>query len=119
MARLVSSRRVPYLPITIEIPELRLTLSLEALLDTGFTGEVSLPTSSMPNGVGVLGYVTLRMADDSPVTAPAYLVTIRIGDTGLSPISIVVLGTEPVLGLGVITQFRTVIDHDRSVTVET
>lgn len=118
MAGPVVSSRVPYLPITVEIPEKHAILTVEALVDTGFTGEVSIPLGSIPDGTPALGYITLRLADDSEVTAPAYLGVVRIGETAISPISIAVLGSEPVLGLGVITQFRMVVDHDRSVTFE-
>lgn len=35
----LTSSRVPYLPITVEIPERGVKLSLEALVDTGFADD--------------------------------------------------------------------------------
>lgn len=64
----------------------------------------------------VLGNIELRMADGSEVSAPVYLGTVRIGTRQLGPVTGLVLGDEPIVGLGVITQFRVVIDHDESIS---
>jgi predicted aspartyl protease len=114
----VSSSRVPYIPVTIEIPEASITITVEALVDTGFNGEMSVPSNSVSSRTPALGYVTMRLADETDVAAPAYLGNVRIGETTLSPVTILALGNEAVVGLGITTQFRVTIDHARSITFE-
>jgi hypothetical protein len=43
---------------------------------------------------------------------------VRIGDTSVNPATVLVLGSESVIGLGVATQFRVIIDHNHSITFE-
>lgn len=118
MATLASSNKVPYLAVTIELPEKGITTNLEALVDTGFTEEVVLPSNVVANGKPALGHQTLSLADGSDITVPAYLGTIRIGKAVISPVVILVFGTEPIIGLKVIRQFRFILDHDRTLAVE-
>ena len=59
----VASQRIPYIPITVEIPELSIRLSFEALVDTGFTSEVILPAGSITAQASVLERLTLELAD--------------------------------------------------------
>lgn len=77
----VTSTRIPYIPITIAIPEKRLTAEFVALLDTGFNADVVVPESVITDTVPALLYNDVRLADGSRVTLPGYLGTVRIDDT--------------------------------------
>jgi predicted aspartyl protease len=112
----IVSRRIPYVPIIVEIPELSIRLSVEALVDTGFTSEVVLPADSVTAQASVREWLTLELADGSRVTTPTYIGLVRIGDRSVDPVRVFMLGDEPIIGLGVITQFRVVIDHDESIS---
>jgi len=112
----VVSQRIPYVPVTVEIPELAVRLSVDALVDTGFTGEVVLPAGSVTAPASVLERLTLELADGSRITAPTYIGLVRIGDRSVDPVRVYMLGDEPIIGLGVATQFRVVIDHDQSIS---
>jgi predicted aspartyl protease len=112
----IVSRRIPYVPIIVEIPELSIRLSVEALVDTGFTSEVVLPADSVTAQASVREWLTLELADGSRVTTPTYIGLVRIGDRSVDPVRVFMLGDEPIIGLGIITQFRVVIDHDESIS---
>lgn len=112
----VSSPHVPYIPVRIEIPDADTSLLIEALVDTGFNGEVALPAASLHARPSVLGNLDIRMADGSEISVPVYLGTIQIGSRRIGPITVLMLGDEPIIGLGVATQFRVVIDHDQSIS---
>jgi len=112
----ITSRRVPYIPITVEIPELSIVLAFEALVDTGFTSEIVLPADSITARASVLERLTLELADGSRVTAPTYLGVVRIGHRSVSPGTIFIRGDEVIVGLGSVTQFRVVIDHEESIS---
>jgi predicted aspartyl protease len=118
MAGSVNSSRVPYLPITVEIPEQGVRLTLDALVDTGFTSDIVVPVGAVPDSTPVPGYVTVRFADDSELAIPAYPGTVRIGETAVTPVTLLVLGSEAIGGLGVSARFRVIIDHDRMITFE-
>lgn len=105
MVSRVTSTRVPYLPIVIEIPERQVTLDSEALVDTGSNGEVIVPPDLVGDGPVPLLYNDIRLADDSRLTVPVFLGNLRIGDTMIGPVMIFVMGSEPVIGLSIITQF--------------
>jgi len=89
---------------------------VEALVDTGFNGEVAIPAATLRVRPSVLGNLDIRMADGSEVSVPVYLGTIQIGSRRIGPVTMLMLGDEPIIGLGVITQFRVVIDHDESIS---
>ena len=61
-ARVVTSDDFPYLPIRIAIGGWE--TEAEALLDTGFSGELIVPEDAMPEDIGPPAYfVTYRVAD--------------------------------------------------------
>lgn len=111
----VISRRIPYIPISVEIPELSVRLSVEALVDTGFTSEVVLSAGSVTAQASILERLTLELADGSRITTPTYRGLVRIGSRTVGPVRIFMLGDEPIIGLGLITRFR-VVDHDHSIS---
>ena len=113
--RLVSDR-YPYLPIRPDVgygPQ-----ELEALLDTGFDGDVVVPLALIARGRTPGGHHRWTLAGGSEVVAPLYFGMVQLGRTGPFPILITALGDEPILGLGVARRFTITLDHGRRVIVE-
>jgi len=92
----------------------------EALLDTGFTGAVVLPTSYLPENVRAETPGRWRMPDGNLVTAPRFRGSISVGNFPSIPFPILVtiLGDEPIIGVEVIRHFSVILDHGRRVIVE-
>jgi predicted aspartyl protease len=114
----LTSTHIPYVPITVQIPELNLETSFSALLDTGFNAEIVIPRSAVRTGTLALLQADVRLADGSRITLPLYLGNVRVGDTAIGPVSVMVMGDEAVIGLDIITQFELTIDHNRLLTMK-
>lgn len=113
--RLVSLR-FPYLPIQLE---LRLQgVELEALLDTGFDGDVIVPRPLITTRFAPDGYLWWTLADGSRVLAPYYVGTVRVGQLGAVPAVVTTLGDEPLVGRGVTGHFTIILDHGQRLMVE-
>jgi hypothetical protein len=54
MNRRVTSTHIPYLPITVEIPEQKLTAEFNALVDTGFSGEIVVPHTAVSDNTAAI-----------------------------------------------------------------
>ncbi|MBM2826006.1 MAG: hypothetical protein HW403_70 [Dehalococcoidia bacterium] len=121
MNQSVVSSRFPYLPIHLQVRINRTTdfeTDLEALLDTGFDGDVVVPANFPSNGHVPEAFLRWILADGSQVEAAAYRGTLYIGNIG--PISVVVtaLGDESMIGRKAITRFTVTLDHGQRVIVE-
>ena len=90
---------------------------VDALLDTGFDGDVALP-QHLVAGVLPDGYLPWVLADGSDVLAPAYEGIVQIGSTAPLAAVMIALGEEPLVGRGVSDHFRIVLDHGREIIVE-
>ncbi len=90
----VESRHFPYLHLGIAFRGR--TVEAEALIDTGFDGDVALPAPF----VGEVGPPDIEarawLADGSPIA----------------------LGDEPAVGRGITDRFRLILDHRQQVIVE-
>lgn len=123
MNRPLVSRRFPYLRIYLLIHH-RTSMAMtnmekEALIDTGFDGDVVLPSSHIFNGEPPDGYLTWKLADGSEVLAPAYVGELMVSSS-LGPFDVVitVLGDEPLVGRNLISHFTVILDHGAKVVVE-
>jgi predicted aspartyl protease len=114
-ARLASSH-FPYLPIHLEVRGH--TADLEALLDTGFDGAIVVPPGLVTNGRPPDQRSRWMLADGSEVAAPSYLGTVTLGSFGPYEVLITALGDEPILGRGLATLFRIILDHGREISIE-
>lgn len=114
----VTSVHIPYVPISVEIPEVGLKADFTALLDTGFNADIVVPGSAVSDDVPALLQADVRLADGSRITLPMYLGTVRIGDTTIGLVSVMVMGDEAVVGLNIIMRFQLIIDHDRLLSME-
>jgi predicted aspartyl protease len=112
----LESARFPYLPIRVELRGR--SYDLEALVDTGFDGEVTVPLSTIGNGAPADYDAGARLADGSRVSVPAYEAEVRIGRYGPFPVAVLALGDEPSVGLGITNRFRLIFDHGERVTLE-
>lgn len=115
--RRIVSRRIPYIPVTVTT-DTSLSLEAEALVDTGYTGFVVVPIGSFTNGKPATHRVTLRLADQSPVTASAHRGALTIGTTRLAPVLITELGNATIIGMQVLQSFTLTIDHGRELVIE-
>ena len=114
--RRVTSSRFPYLPLSFTIRDR--TLEVQALLDTGFDGDLVVSPDLVLSGRPADGYSTLVLADGSEVEAAVYLGTVTIGEFSPIEAGITVLGDEPIVGLGIASRFLITLDHGQRVIVE-
>lgn|SRR5574341_383355 len=113
--RLVSSR-FPYLPLTVEVRQWK--EDIEAFLDTGFDGDIVLPSDLIRNGEPPDRYLPWKLADGSEVITPAYVGTVSLGQLGRFPAVIIVLGDEALAGRGLVDRFSITFDHGKHVIVK-
>ena len=115
IGRLTSSR-FPYLPIQVQV---RQGLhDVEALLDTGFDGDVVLPVGSILNGQLPDRYVPCELADGSVIFAPFYRGNVQVGALDSFPAAVVAMGDEPIVGRGVTDRFTVILDYGQRLIVE-
>jgi predicted aspartyl protease len=93
-------------------------IDVEALLDTGFDGAVVVPDGLISSGLPPDGYLPWVLADGSQVSTPAYVGAVRVGQMGPFPVVVITLGSEPIVGCGLISRFNVVLDHGQHVIVE-
>lgn len=121
MTSAASSNRYPYLLVHVQIGSPRhveQVLELEALVDTGFDGGLTIPPSLIDASITPDTHLPWQLADGSQVLTPAYLASVQIGP--LPPVTTIViaLGDEPLLGRNVTDNFRLVFDHGSQIIVE-
>ena len=110
------SHRFPYIRLTVE---LRGTVhTVDALLDTGFDGDIVLPPDMIGAGLPPDSELRCRLADDSEVMAPLYFGAVRVLGSEDTPAIILALGNEVIVGLGVSNRFSITLDHGQRVVVE-
>ena len=94
--RSVISNEFPYIPIRILLNGRE--TEAEALLDTGFSGEVIIPEDAVPDDIGPPAYfVTYRVADNRIVSSPCFTVILKFRDFRLymmSPLAFWQIGTS-------------------------
>lgn len=112
----VEGERYPYLPVSFTLEGQ--ARGVEALVDTGFDGDFSIPPALLPAGAAPYDYQVWRTAFESQRETPIYYGTVRVGDLDPVPARIAALGTEPILGRGVIDRYRVTFDHGERVAVE-
>lgn len=112
----VISSHFPYLPLRIKVR--RGTHVVEALIDTGFDGDIALPSKMIMNGNPPDGYHRWKLADQSIVVTPYYIGTVGFGKIVLPSVLITVLGNEPIIGRGIIADFKVTLDRGKQVILE-
>lgn len=113
--RLVSAH-FPYLPIHLQLRRTR--QDMEALLDTGFDGDVALPSELIIDGDPPDGHQRWRLADGSTVRAPYYLGRLRVGSVEIAPVVVTAMGDEAIVGTGILDEFTVILDHAQRLIME-
>jgi predicted aspartyl protease len=115
----LTSTHFPSLPVTVVLN--KRTETVEALLDTGFDGDLIIPEGLLTNGKPPDSYLRFTLADQvTTVLAPAYLGRVEVaelGDAGFYAAIISVLGTEAIIGRNLVRHFHIALDHGRQVMV--
>jgi predicted aspartyl protease len=114
-----TSTRFPYIPVTVTLN--KRTETVEALLDTGFDGDLIIPEGLMTNGKPPDSYLRYKLADQTTsVLAPTYLGKVEVanlGERGEYAAIISVLGTEAIIGRNLARHFHITLDHGRQVII--
>ena len=116
MSPQVSSSHFPYLPLRITVRAR--TLDVEALLDTGFDGDILVPHRLVDDARPPDDYEPWVLADGSRGQAAAYFGTVEVGVFGPFEANIVALGNEILVGRGITDRFAITFDHGQRVVVE-
>ena len=110
------SPHYPYLPVRVRVGPR--TLEVEALLDTGYDGAIVLPAALLSNGVAPSDQLRVTLADGSTRLAPIYTGILQIGQLEPFAVDVMVLGNEPMIGLGAISRYYVGLDRGQRVIVE-
>ena len=111
------SANYPFLSIRIEIGDWQ--AEPWALVDTGFEGSLVIPTTTLGLGLGSPDSSSnWVLADGSIVETPVYIGNLEIfGLPPISEITVTVLGTDYILGRGIIDRFEIILDHGERLIV--
>jgi predicted aspartyl protease len=112
------SHHYPYLPVSLSLPKANTQLQsprgFEALVDTGFTGDLLIPSQWLQSEELPHAYANWTMADGSEVMAPIFTGVLSFPKlSGEIPVSVVSLGEQAIIGRGVIDQFHLTLDHGK------
>ncbi|OGH17985.1 MAG: hypothetical protein A2868_03560 [Candidatus Levybacteria bacterium RIFCSPHIGHO2_01_FULL_40_15b] len=98
---------------------------VEALFDSGFSGDVSVPAELVGNGKAPPpeGHVPITIADGSVVWVPSYEGHVTFKEfAGRIPqpigVSVFVMGNEVLVGRNLMNHFKVTLDHGRTLTIE-
>jgi hypothetical protein len=118
-----TSNTYPHLPIHVYIgssfffPDTE--FDTEALLDTGYSGGLSVSPERIPSTLSPASQTIWRLADGSYTIVDTYQGFVRIGNLPVVETEVITLKSQPLLGRGVMNQFRVLIlDHGNTITVE-
>ena len=91
-----------------------------ALPDTGFTGELVVPEDAIPQDVGTADYIsTYRVADGRIASSSMFYGDFEIlGLPKIPEVSIGVLGSEYIIGVGIIELYTVTLVRGEQVIVE-
>jgi predicted aspartyl protease len=120
-SKLISSK-YPFLPLSIHVRianRKNVDLQTQALIDTGFSGDIVVPATkelkqSIPDA-----YATWAMADGSEVLAPIFLGSIRFPQLDedvaeMVGVTVTVLGDQSLIGQSVLRRFTRICRKFRS-----
>jgi predicted aspartyl protease len=126
MSKKLISAKYPFLPLTIFVQVSnckKLDIHTQALIDTGFSGDIVVPVTEELKQATPGAYATWTMADGSEVLAPIFLGTIRFPQLDeavaeLVGVTVTVLGDQALIGQSVLRRFTITLDHGKQVTLE-
>jgi predicted aspartyl protease len=126
MSNKLTSSKYPFLPLTIHVrvsSRKNLDLHTQALIDTGFSGDIVVPATEELRQSKPGAYATWTMADGSEVLAPIFLGSIRFPQLDedvaeMVGVTITVLGDQVLIGQSVLRRYTLTLDHGRQVILE-
>jgi predicted aspartyl protease len=110
MSNKLISTRYPFLPLNIHVRVTRrknIDLHTQALIDTGFSGDIVVPATEELKQHSPGAYATWTMADGSEVLAPIFLGSIRFPQLDedvaeMVGVTVTVLGDQALIGQSVL-----------------
>ena len=126
MSKKLTSSKYPFLPLTIHVRvsnRKNIELDTQALIDTGFSGDIVVPATGELKQHPPDAYATWTMADGSEVLAPIFLGTIRFPELDeevaeMVGVTIAVLGDQALIGQSVLRRSTLTLDHGKRVILE-
>jgi predicted aspartyl protease len=126
MSRKLTSHKYPFLPLSIRVRMTKskhLELDKHALIDTGFSGDIVIPSTEEIKKHQPDAYATWTMADGSEVLAPMFLGTIRFPELDadvaeMVGVTITALGDQALIGQAILKHFALTLDHGKQVVLE-
>jgi predicted aspartyl protease len=126
MSKKLTSSKYPFLPLTIHVRvshRKNIDLNTQALIDTGFSGDIVVPVTEELKKSKPGAYATWTMADGSEVLAPIFLGTIRFPQLDddvaeMVGVTITVLGDQALIGQSILRRFTLTLDHGKQVVLE-
>jgi predicted aspartyl protease len=116
MSQPVASYRFPYIPVHLEIGQQ--SENAEALLDTGFDGDVAVPPALLTAGQPPDYFETWTLADGTQITVPTIVGLAQVNGLPAFAVAVTVLGDEPLVGHDICERFKITLDHGRQLLVE-
>lgn len=121
MIQAATSTRFPYLSIHVRLGNQQypdFEFDIEALVDTGFDGGLTVPQDMIPSRVRPRTQVDCILADGSSFRANAYLGYLSMGTVQPIMTAVLALPHEALLGRAVTNHFRLSFFYGRQVTLE-
>ncbi len=116
-----TSSRFPYVWVHLAVGQSHLfpeyELDIEALIDTGSSGGISIPAQLLPPTLTIAAQTIWTLADGSTVFVPTYRAYARIGNLPVVEAELITLPGQPLLGRGITNNFGLDIDHGTTVTL--
>ncbi len=111
------SHDYPFLEVRLTVGSFR--ANSRALLDTGFDGHLVLPLSFAKNLGNAHALAPWQLADGAPVLLPEYRGGVEIIGLGVTFMArILLMGSECLMGQGIISKLKVTFDHGDQVIVE-
>jgi predicted aspartyl protease len=126
MSTKLTNSKYPFLPLTIHVRvsnRKHIDLNTQALIDTGFSGDIVVPATGELKQYPPDAYATWTMADGSEVMAPIFLGSIRFPQLDedvaeMVGVTVTVLGDQALIGQSVLRRFTLTLDHGKQVILE-
>ena len=115
------SSRFPYLDVHVRLGNLQypdFEFDVEVLVDTGFSGGLSVPQGLIPERVRRRTESWCTLADGSIILARTYRGFVSVGPLQPVPTAILVLPNQALLGRDVANHFMLTFAYGRQVTLE-
>ena len=110
----MTSGPFPYLPARVEVGGLSLVEN--AVVDSGFNWDFAIPVSRSV-GLQPVKLERIILANGIGVDAFVFEGRVQLGDLELVPAEIIAIGSNFVIGMGILRRYEVILDHGRRVIV--